>query len=294
LRVPAEIALVDAFTPVAGAGNRAGVVLDARDLDETAMQRIARKVGASETAFLFPGENRTELRYFTPKQEMPFCGHATVATVSRLHQLGHVAAPSAFVVVTRAGEIPIVVEAAGDRARVFMEVKIAAFERMPLSVELIVELLRGRLDMLDPHLPATKCGGQVFLAFERQRDVHALAPRWDALAEAGAAHGIRGFYVFTREVVDEGSLSHGRYFAPLIGVREDPVTGSASGPLVAHLAAHGVARTPGRFRLEQGDAVGKPGRVDVEVMGPPGQADRIFVGGVAATVMVGEIDYEID
>ena len=77
-----QLTIVDAFTKTPGEGNRAGVVLDAAGLDAEAMQRIAAVVGASETAFLLspPGEGPIRLRYFTPTDEIDFCGHATVAT----------------------------------------------------------------------------------------------------------------------------------------------------------------------------------------------------------------------
>ena len=83
---PVQVALVDAFTKVAGEGNRAGVVIDGAGLSESSMLAAARAVAASETAFILPGGDgaNLRLRYFTPSTEVPFCGHATLATIHYL------------------------------------------------------------------------------------------------------------------------------------------------------------------------------------------------------------------
>jgi len=81
------IALVDAFTQTAGHGNRAGVVLDASALEPDAMRQAARAVAASETAFV-TDRAALYLRYFTPTTEIPFCGHATVATLHLMREKG--------------------------------------------------------------------------------------------------------------------------------------------------------------------------------------------------------------
>ena len=106
-----------------------------------------------------------------------------------------------------------------------------------------------------------------------------LSPRWDELAATGLS-----VFAFTRDTVEPESVVHGRFFAPAMGVREDPVTGAANGPLAAYLAQHGVLRAPARARAEQGDAMGKPGRVDYDVT-----EERARIGGFAVTVLTGEV-----
>lgn len=294
--VPVQIAMTDAFTRTPGAGNRAGVVQDGRALDVEIMCRIARAVGASETAFVVdPTASDIKLRFFTPKEEIPFCGHATVAAVVRLFELGRVRAPSQIEVHTQAGAIPVEIEIGeGGTPRVWMKTPLAKTAPAPLSSELIIDLMRARREALVTRFRPFACGGQMFLALETRRDLFALAPRWDALAEAGDAHGIRGFYAFTLDVLDRHHLWHGRYFAPLVGVREDPVTGSAIAPLARYLAEQGVMKLPKdggtvRSSIEQGDAMGKPGRADIEVVGMPDEIERVRVGGHAVTAVVGDL-----
>lgn len=115
-----------------------------------------------------------------------------------------------------------------------------------------------------------------------------------SLAEVLRPHGLSGVYVFTRETKDASSVAHARYFVPGIGVAEDPVTGSAAGPLGMYLATRGLLALPAeggtvRARIEQGDAIGKPGRIEVEVTGRAGAPEQARIGGVAVTVIEGTL-----
>jgi PhzF family phenazine biosynthesis protein len=103
-----EVLRYTAFTTDPAGGNPAGVVLDARDLDDAAMQAIAAEVGYSETAFVTGESDGThEVRYFSPKAEVPFCGHATVATaVALAERIG----PGELVFSTAAGTVPVFVD----------------------------------------------------------------------------------------------------------------------------------------------------------------------------------------
>src|ERR687885_1298808 len=101
----AEILRYAAFTDVPEGGNPAGVVLDASALDDAEMQRIAAEVGYSETAFVTSAEgDALEVRYFSPLAEVPFCGHATIATgVAIAERSG----PGRLLLHTPAGEVPV-------------------------------------------------------------------------------------------------------------------------------------------------------------------------------------------
>src|SRR5438067_13631590 len=97
---------VDAFTTEPFTGNPAGVVPHADGLSDRDMQRIAREMNLSETAFVLPSAApgaAMRLRYFTPATEVPLCGHATVATFHLLAELGTLRAPTALRIETKAG-----------------------------------------------------------------------------------------------------------------------------------------------------------------------------------------------
>ena len=289
-----HIALVDAFTNQAGSGNRAGVVLDATGLSEKQRQDAARAVGASETAFLFPGPKPSagpdslrspsmKLRYFTPTTEVPFCGHATVATFHQLKRTGVIAFECP------AGKLQVEVN-----DRVWLEPPIGERnEELPRGGAERLARWRGEFSALDDslysivggardkNLPAERCGRFALLPMATRRELFALEPRWEDLVSASRERGLTGVLVFTRDTIEKGNVSCSRFFAPGSGIREDPVTGSVHGPLASYLARHGILQRRGR--AEQGDAMGKPGRLELEV------GDRVRVGGEAVTVIEGEL-----
>ncbi|NMO15219.1 PhzF family phenazine biosynthesis protein [Pyxidicoccus fallax] len=291
-----RLTLVDAFTQTPGAGNRAGVVLDAAGLDAEAMQRIARVMGASETAFMLsaPAEGTVRLRYFAPAEEIPFCGHATVATFHLLAERGVLKAPGTYRLECKAGTLDVELEATTQGVRAWIVTPRLPWVESPVPLEAVMSLVGGTVEMVDRALPVLRNGHRVMVPLRRREDVWALAPRSVALAETLRPHGLSGVYVFSRETKDASSVAHARYFVPGIGVAEDPVTGSAAGPIGMYLATQGVLVLPGeggtvRARIEQGDAIGKPGRIDVEVTGRAGQPERARIGGIAVTMFDGTL-----
>src|SRR3981189_747434 len=98
-----EILRLAAFTDTPAGGNPAGVVLDASTLDDTEMQAIAAAVGYSETAFVTDPATKT-VRYFSPAAEVPFCGHATIATAVALAERD---GPGDVVLATNAGAVAV-------------------------------------------------------------------------------------------------------------------------------------------------------------------------------------------
>lgn len=288
-----QVTIVDAFTKTPGAGNRAGVVLDAAGLDAAAMQRIAATVGVSETAFLLsrPGERTVRLRYFAPLEEIPFCGHATVATFHLLAEQGVLGGPGAYRLECPVGTLDVEVEQGG---RVWISTPRVPFTESPVPLEKLMSLVGGTVEMVDRSLPVLRSGHRVLVPMLRREDVWSLAPRGGAIDAALRPHGMSGLYVFTRETREPGSVAHSRYFVPGAGIPEDPVTGSAAGPLGRYLVEQGVLALPAgggtvRARIEQGDAIGKPGRVDVEITGRAGLPEKVRISGVAVTVLEGSL-----
>lgn len=291
------VSIVDAFTRTPGVGNRAGVVLDAVGLDANAMQRIAAAVAASETAFVLsrPGESPVRLRYFSPTEEIAFCGHATVASFHLLSESGLLGRSGHFRLDCAAGTYDVELEAVDDRhSRVWIVTPQFPWRESPLPAEALLPLLGGTADRVDRLLPILASGARLFVPLLRREDVWALAPRAEALTAALRPQGIRGVLAFTRETKDASSVTHSRYFTPGGAGLEDPVTGSAHGPLAAYLVNHGVLPLPEtgggvRVRAEQGDAMGKPGRLELEVKGRRGVLEQARIAGVAVTVFEGAL-----
>ncbi|ADO73254.1 PhzF family phenazine biosynthesis protein [Stigmatella aurantiaca] len=292
-----RVSIVDAFTRTPGAGNRAGVVLEAAKLEAAEMQRIAASVAASETAFVVsaPAEGRVRLRYFSPVAEVDFCGHATVAALHVLSEQGLLARQGPCQLECSVGTYSVELEPVdAQHSRAWIVTPQTPWKDSPVPIETVMPLLGGTVQMVDRSLPVQFTGYKLFVPIARRDELWTLFPRSQPLVEATVPHGIRGVFLFTRETVDPQHAVQSRFFAPAFGIPEDPVTGSASGVLAVYLVTHGVLKAPRpgevlRARVEQGDAMGKPGRVDLEVLGEAGAVSRARIGGVAVTVFEGNL-----
>jgi PhzF family phenazine biosynthesis protein len=300
--------VIDAFTDAPFRGNPAGVVLDGSDLDAKLMQRIAAELRHSETAFPLPAREPAaalHLRWFTPTAEVVFCGHATLATFHALvEEAKRLRAPEQGVHRTsftcKAGLLRVELSRdAKKRVRVLIETPEAAFEPQPVSADFLASL--GIVpEVLDPKVPPQRTSrgglasvtgeGNLFLALRDRGALACVRPDFRALADAGHALGIGGACLFTLNPAP-GVDAAVRCFFPGHGVDEDPVTGSAAGQLATLLQTALPETLPRKMVLTQGDELGRPGRVEVELRpeATPGKV-RAWIGGHAATVLRGELD----
>lgn len=260
------IVVVDAFTDRAFAGNPAAVCLLERDADERWMQSVAAEMNLSETAFLRRDADGFRLRWFTPAAEVALCGHATLASAHHLWESGLLppAAPARFH--TKSGVLIAV------RRGEWIEMDFPAKPETPDEVS--PELARA-IGAVATYVGASQFDCLVELASESE--VRSLEPDMSLLL----ALPWRGVIVTSRSVTP-GYDFISRFFAPKVGVREDPVTGSA----------HCVLGPYWKKRLGKDDftayqASPRGGVVKVGVRG-----DRVLLGGQAVTVWKGDLMQE--
>ncbi len=264
---------VDAFTTEKFRGNPAGVVTNADDLTEVEMQTIARELNNSETAFVLSPtgpDHDVWIRFFTPLTEVPICGHATIASHYVLAREKNL--PSCTVVQkTGAGVLPVeIIQEEQDYRIIMTQGKIEYDDSLgKAEQDQITEALGLNPSDRDERWPmqiVSTGHSKVLIGIKSRAVLHALRPNLAALARISGTIGCNGFYVFTLDASDV--LVHGRMFAPAIGIAEDPVTGNANGPLGAYLVRHGLVQPSDStfaFQAKQGEAIGRPGIVDVEV-----------------------------
>jgi PhzF family phenazine biosynthesis protein len=260
-----EILRYAAFTDRADGGNPAGVVLDASGLGDERMQQIAAEVDFAETAFVTGREGDAyRVRYFSPIAEVPFCGHATVATAVALAERGE-AGRIRFA--TPVGEIDIETssDAAGPRAA-FTSVDAEVAELSQATVDRLLGLLGLDASALSPVLPPR-------LAFAG--NPHPVL----VVDDAKAFDGFTFDPVAVRTYMDEQGwpatitvlhpLGPGRYEArnlfPVGRITEDPATGSAAASVGGYLRALGAVEPPARVVIEQGRHVGRSGELTVDI-----------------------------
>lgn len=291
------IMIVDAFTEQPYAGNPAGVVLDAASLSDDQMQRIAREVNASETAFVTGGAAGVfKVRYFTPAQEVDFCGHATVAVASALAWDGRVEvgdAPARITLSVKAGELEIEVrphEACG--------VEVVMTQAGPRFADFgyRIELLAGALGLDSYQIPPSWPLGLAYTGLwalivpvATQAGMDAARPDFAALADLNRKLGCASTHLYTHSGPNQ---LYCRDFSPAVGVPEDPVTGSALGAMAALLVREGaVALTPptAEITAEQGHAAGRPGAARIQVDHDQSGPTAVRVAGTAVPVLEGRI-----
>jgi PhzF family phenazine biosynthesis protein len=260
-----------AFTKDPAGGNPAGVVLDATGLTDDEMLAIAGKVGYSETAFVLPrsAEREFDVRYFSPKAEVAFCGHATIATAVALSErVGD--GPLTFH--TPAGEITI---ATANGTASLTSVPTSTSEADPELVEQALEALRYK-EIGDGPVHVGFAGNRHLLIPLKDREqLAALDYDFDALRDLMLAHDLTTVHLFWRESAD---LVHARDPFPVGGVVEDAATGAAAAAFGGYLRD---VEGPQRFVISQGEDMGRPSRLEVDATR---EDRRVTVTGAAVVI----------
>lgn len=274
-----EVLRYAAFPDGSEGGNPAGVVLGADSLTDGQMLAIAHAIGYSETAFLCDaGESpsqRLRVRYFSPRAEVDFCGHATVAAaVALAERLG----TGVLTLETNAGTVPVSTRRDGD-------VVTATLTSPPTWTRPAGEVLGEALaalrlshDDLDPAFPVhvSFAGNKHLVVGVRHLEVlDALDYDYDALEELMAREQWTTVHVFWRE---GPSVFHARNAFPPGGVREDPATGAAAAAFGGFLRTLSLVEVPSRFVILQGRQMGAPSRLLVDVSTA---SDQVAVTGTA-------------
>nr|WP_245733489.1 PhzF family phenazine biosynthesis isomerase [Lentzea jiangxiensis] len=260
-----------AFTKDPAGGNPAGVVLDASDLTDEEMLAIAAKVGYSETAFVLPrSEERVfDVRYFSPKAEVPFCGHATIATsVALAERIGD----GTLTFHTPAGEIAI--ETSGGTASL-TSVPTSTSEAAPELVTAALEAL-GYEEVGSGPVHVGFGGARHLIVPLRDREqLAALDYDFDALRDLMLEHDLTTVHLFWRE---PAGLVHARDPFPVGGVVEDAATGAAAAAFGGYLRD---LEGPQRFVISQGEDMGRPSRLEVDATR---EDRRVTVTGAAVLI----------
>lgn len=259
------ISMVDAFTERPFRGNPAGVCLPAGDMEPAWMQAVAAEMNLAETAFLRPrGADEFDLRWFTPRVEVDLCGHATLASAHRLWEEGLAAGTIRFH--TRSGVL------AASRGNDTIELD---FPSAPPRATLPPEGLEQALGA--PFVwTGTNAVGDLVVEMPDETGVRELEPDFGALLRI-PARGVVATAAAERP--DAGYDFVSRFFAPRVGIDEDPVTGSAH----CALAPFWSDRL-GREALVGWQASARGGVVRTRIVG-----DRVVLGGRAVTVWKGEL-----
>ena len=284
-----QVHQVDAFTLQRFTGNPAGVVLNADGLSEVQMLAIARELNNADTAFILApdGEGHdVRARFFTPRTEVGFVGHATIAAHYVLSRRQD--APRRLRQKSKAGVVDVEIRGEGDARRIAVRQKAPPLgrelnDRERLAVLDALALASEDLDTRCPPRIAGSGSTRLLIGVRGVEPLKHLKPDMSRLTTLSAQVGAAGYFVFTLTPGNDDHLTESRLFSPALGIPEDPVSGNAHGLLGIYLAHYGLLpRDRGRvaFRGAQGQWVHRSGTVEIEL--EPGD------GGIAGVWMIGQ------
>jgi len=276
---------INSFTHNSLGGNPAGVVLNADALSTSKMQTIAAKVGFSETAFVSTGtECDFTVRFFTPKEEVDFCGHATLAVFSLLFQQ-NIITTKVYSQQTKAGNLNVSVTSNGfvtmqqalpeylgfinnSEVAILLGIEPELFKQTNLPCEIVST---GLPDAIIP-IPFG-CLDQI-------------KPNDAAISVFSKKYNIVGLHLFELPIDKTDISASCRNFAPLLGIHEESATGSASGALACYLTKHNViashtSKQLNTYNFEQGRIMCSPSRLSAKTIMTNNQISLVEVSGQA-------------
>ncbi|MFW9788832.1 MAG: PhzF family phenazine biosynthesis protein [Candidatus Thorarchaeota archaeon] len=297
-----DVIQVDAFTDTPFGGNPAAVVLGADHVSEKTMYKIAREMNVRETVFISKSQVADfRFRYMTPKSEIGFSGHPTIAAFHALVQEGHIELISDVTMVrleTNTGvlDIEIVRNESTGRHEIQITHNKPQFMDTYDPKDYVEALGLSLADFHSPNPLQTVSTGtpHLMMPVSTSRSLDRIKPNWDRLKELQADSDYVSLSVFTRDTREPTSDAQVRHFAPALGVYEDPVSGSGAGSLGSYLIRYGLMEATypvTSIVVEQGHYVERPGKIFVEVRGDHEGIDQVKVSGTAVTVIKGKLQF---
>lgn len=267
-----QIYVTSAFSKNGSGGNKAGVVINRPDLSREQKLAIAKELGYSETAFILPCDDADfELQYFTPTDEVPLCGHATIASFATMQLLGMLEKED-YSIRTKAGILSIIVR---DDGLIFMEQnKPEYFDILPSAI--FADCFSVGPDTTLPIQTVSTGLRDIIFPVVSREDLEALEPDFRKMTRLSRELNVVGIHAFT--LSDKpGVDAECRNFAPLYGIDEESATGTASCALACYLYKHRKKKEA--FVFEQGHSMGLPSRIFVKLSCENDEIEAVYVGG---------------
>jgi len=285
---------VDAFTTKPLCGNPCAVVFDCADLKPEVMLAIAKEMNLSETSFVWRmDDGRFRAQYFTPAEEIPLAGHPTIATIYALIDSGRLKLDGDTLklpLVLRDGPVEAEVFAHDHKVeRIVMSQRKPQFLATYRPAEVLPAFGLDESDLFSNSVIQTVSIGtpQMMVLLNDLQSLRKASLDLEKYAALKQAGDFFSLHLFCLQGVEHGA-TFARDFGLPPDTLEDPFTGSATGGMAAYLWHYGLIETP-TFIAEQGHWMSRPGRADVEVVGPRDDIQTVKVGGAAVTVFRGEL-----
>lgn len=268
-----DVYVAVAFSKDAKGGNKAGVVLGRSELTSVQKAAIAKEMGYSETAFVLDSDKADfKLQYFTPTEEIPLCGHATIAAFSTLKLLNMLDKPDCTIE-TEAGILNIHIK---DDGLILMEQNRPAYLEVLDSDIFTGCIERNFIDHRFPIQIVSTGLNDVMLPVDSVEHLEQLSPDFEMIANMSKEKEVVGVHAFT--IIKESDVTAiCRNFAPLYGIDEESATGTANCALACYLFKY--YKQQSQYVFEQGHNMGDISRIVVNLSYHENVIDSVFVGG---------------
>ena len=280
-----HVYVMSAFSKDNKGGNKAGVVLNRAELSVSQKMGIAKELGYSETAFVTDSDVADyKIEYFTPTDEVPLCGHATIATFSLLYHL-QMLEKEDYLIETKAGILRMKVSSDG---MIFMEQNKPEYLDF-LEAERFADCLETKwIDKEHPIQVVATGLKDIIMPIDSVEHLAALKPDNDVMTELSRELEVVGVHAFAF-TEDAEITAICRNFAPLFGINEESATGTANCALASYLYRHNEKKE--QYVFEQGYNLEQVSRIVVNVVAENEEVQEIFVGGYG--YLVCEKDVEV-
>jgi len=288
-----ECVFIDVFTDAPYAGNQLAVFPEGIGLTSEQMQVLAKEINYSETTFVLPADGPEadfKIRIFTPGRELPFAGHPTLGTAFAIMDLFEIWAEKSDVLrlATKVGVIPL----RREHGTLWMTQNEPEFFVQHGDREEIAGLVDLTPDDISAALPVEEVstGNRILIVPINSLKAIQRAQGNVTSMRKFFREDLVGPYLFSLETTDAKVKVHTRFFAPHLGILEDPATGSAAGPLVGYLLKHRIFGEKFEINNEQGVEMGRPSLI---MMRGSLEGDRysIEIGGTCA--YIGKAEFEM-
>lgn len=276
-----QVYLVKAFSNDNDFGNPAGVVHDSSNLSDEQMLSIAQILGFSESAFVQTSDKADfRVRFFASKEEVDFCGHATVATFYSLIEQGTIKLDDKESVEvsqeTNIGVLPVICHKDG---KIMMAQNNPEFGFIEDDRAMIATLLGLEVSELSDYpIQVVSTGAKkMIIPVESLAFLRKIKPNFEGISSYCNEKDIKGLSVFTSEAVNSGSDLSTRAFNPLVGIDEDSATGIAAGPLACYADKYIFEDGKKELVIDQGFDMGMKSIIYVDI------TNGVLVGGYGAS-----------
>ena len=269
-----DVYVASAFSKDNVGGNKAGLVFDRPDLSSVQKMAIAKKLGYAETAFITSSSVADFcLEYFTPTEEVPLCGHATIGTFAILNLLNKLSKNN-YTIETKSGVLSIKVDSDG---MVFMEQNTPTFFN-----ELSLDLFNDCLDVnsINDKLPIQIVSTglrDIMMPIKSTKYLQQLDPNFNIMTELSKEQNVIGVHAFALEEGEGNLTAICRNFAPLYDIDEESATGTSNCALACYLFKYVEKKS--QYIFEQGYNLNSPSRIIVNLKTHNDMVDAVFVGG---------------